>query len=160
MAYRVWRECGQNVEQTLRRLRKSPDGFPLSKPTLIEWREKYDWIARAARAEAEEQRANDAVVGAEGKAITALEKIQQNYETYFETLGTTKVDNQAMFAYTGVVKSIMEIKMKAGAYKAAVFIEVMKDLIEWLSKNDPDAVGVIERNFDDLASWAKEKYAG
>lgn len=160
MAYRVWRECGQNVEQTLRRLRKIPDGFPLSKPTLIEWREKYDWIARAARAEAEEQRANDAVVGAEGKAITALEKIQQNYETYFETLGTTKVDNQAMFAYTGVVKSIMEIKMKAGAYKAAVFIEVMKDLIEWLSKNDPDAVGVIERNFDDLASWAKEKYAG
>jgi hypothetical protein len=144
----------------MRRLRQIPDGFPVSKPTLLDWRDKYDWTGRAARAEAEEQRATDAVVGAEGTAIASLEKVQKNYEGYFETLDKTKIDNQAMFAYTGVVKSIIELKMKTTAYKAGVFTEILRDLIDFLAKNDPDGVNIIERNFDDLALWAKERYAG
>jgi hypothetical protein len=160
LAYRTWRACGQNIEMTAKKLRDMPDGFPVTRPTLMEWRDKYDWIARAARAEAEEQKATDAVVSAEGKALAALEKVQQNYEDYFEALGKAKVDNQAMYAYTGVVKAIMEIKAKTAAYKAALFLEFLRDLVEWFSKNDPPAVEIIERNFDDLAAWAKEKHAG
>ena len=34
----------------------------------------------------------------------------------------------------------------------------MKDLIEWLGKNDPDSVDAIERNFDDFVAFAKERY--
>jgi inhibitor of KinA sporulation pathway (predicted exonuclease) len=64
-----------------------------------------------------------------------------------------------MFAYTGVVKSITEIKAKTGAFKAALFIDFMKDLIDWLSKNDPEAVAVIEGVFDDFVQYAREKYA-
>ncbi len=158
LAYRIWRECGQNVELTLRKLRQHPQGFPLSKPTLYDWIETYNWKDRAAKAEAEEQRATDAVVSAEGRAIAALESVQKNYEDYFKTLGTATVDNQAMFAYTGVVKSIIDLKMKTATYKASLFVEFMKDLVEWFSKNDPDGLTVIERNFDDIAAWAKERH--
>jgi hypothetical protein len=158
LAYRIWRECGQNIELALRKLRQHPQGFPLSKPTLYDWMETYNWKDRAAKAETEEQRATDAVVSAEGKAIAALESVQQNYEAYFKTLGASKVDNQAMFAYTGVVKAVMELKAKTSAYKASFFLEFMKDLVEWLAKNDPDGLAVSERNFDDLAAWARARH--
>jgi hypothetical protein len=156
-AYQTWRACGQNYQLTQRELKKK--GFIISTPTLYDWAEKYTWKERAARAEAEEQKATDAVISAEGKAIGSLEKVQARYETYFETLGDGKIDNQAMFAYTGVVKSITEIKAKTGAFKAALFIDFMKDLIDWLSKNDPEAVAVIEGVFDDFVQYAREKYA-
>jgi hypothetical protein len=158
LAYQVWRRCGQNVEMTLRELRKHPDGFPASKPTIYDWMEAGNWKERAARAEAEEHKATDATRNAEGRALASLEGVQIKYEEYFESLGKGKVDNQAMFAYTGVVKSIVEIKQKTGAYKASLFLEFMRDLVGWFSKNDPEAMGAIERNFDDLAGWARERY--
>ncbi len=158
LAYRVWRECGQNVEATLRELRKRPDGFPVSKPTLYDWIDTYGWKDRAARADVEEHKAADATMNAEGRALASLESVETRYEEYFKTLGTATVDNQAMFAYTGVVKSIVEIKQKTGAYKASLFLEFLRDLIDFFSKQDPGGVAVIEGNFDDLAAWAKEKY--
>jgi hypothetical protein len=158
LAYRLWRASNQNVEQTLRELRKHPEGFPLSKPTLYTWMDEGAWKERATRADAEEQKANDATASAEGRALLSLESVQQHYEEYFKTLGKARVDNQAMFAYTGVIKSIFDIKMKASAHKATLFLEFMRDLVQFLSKHDPDSVGVIEKNFDEFASWAKEKY--
>lgn len=155
-AYQAWRKCGQNVEMTLRDLARQ--GYRISKPTVYDWKEKYGWEDRAARAEAEERKAADAVAGAEGRAIASLEKVQGRYEKYFETLGEAKVDNQAMFAYTGVVKSITEIKAKMGAFKSAIFVDFMRDLIDWLARNDPDCLTAIEKNFDGFVAHAKEKY--
>ncbi|MHB8110878.1 MAG: hypothetical protein ACYDHW_12715, partial [Syntrophorhabdaceae bacterium] len=143
-AYRTWRECGQNVEQTIAALKKK--GYFTSKPTLYDWIEKYGWKERAARAEVLERKTADVTMNAEARALASLEKVQARYETYFETLGEGKVDNQAMYAYTGIVKSITEIKAKTGAVKATIFLDFMRDLIEWLGKNDPDSVDVIERN--------------
>lgn len=42
---------------------------------------------------------------------------------------------------------------------SAFFIDFMKDLINYLTKNDPEAVQYIERNFDEFIAFAKEKYA-
>jgi hypothetical protein len=95
----------------------------------------------------------------DAKAITSLDTVRQRYEKYFASLGDAVVDNQAMFAYTGIIKSISEIKAKTGAYKSSLFLGFMRDLIDWLSKNDPDSVAVIEKNFDDFIQFAKEKYA-
>jgi len=156
-AYRTWRGCGQNIEQTLSALKRK--GYSISKPTLYDWIEKYGWKERAARAEAEERKATDLSTNAESRALASLEKVQLRYETYFETLGEGKVDNQAMYAYTGIVKSITEIKAKTGSFKAALFLDFMKDLIEWLGKNDPSALEAIERNFDDFVRYAQERYA-
>jgi len=155
-AYRAWRECGQNIEQTLSALKKKE--YSISKPTLYDWIEKYGWKERAARAEAEEQKANDLTANAESRALASLEKVQTRYEKYFETLGEGKVDNQAMFAYTGIVKSCAEIKAKIGAHKGALFLEFLEDIIQYLGKNDPSALFAIERNFDDYVKYAREKY--
>ena len=38
------------------------------------------------------------------------------------------------------------------------FVDFMRDLIDWLSRNDPDTVAAIEKNFDEFVKWAKEKY--
>ncbi len=156
-AYRAWRECGQNIEQTLKRLKKK--GYSISKPTLYDWVEKYGWKERAARTEAEEKKATDTAASAETEAILCLDKIKKRYETYFDTLGEGKVDNVAAPNYVNTVKAIAEIKMKAGAHKASLFLDFMRDLIEWLSKNDPDSVDIIERNFDEFVAFARERYA-
>ena len=42
--------------------------------------------------------------------------------------------------------------------KGEFFIDCMKELISFLSKNDPEAVPVLEKNFDDFIAHAKEKY--
>lgn len=156
-AYETWRACGQNVEQALAALRSK--GYSISKPTLYDWMEKYGWKDRATRAEVYEKKTGDQAMSAEARALASLEKVQERYEQYFDTLGVGKVDNQAMFAYTGIVKSITDIKAKTGAVKAALFLDFMKDLIEWLGKNDPDAIDAIERNFDDFVRYAQETYA-
>jgi hypothetical protein len=156
-AYKTWRDCGQNIEQTVAALAKK--GYFITKPTIYDWMEKYGWKERAARAEVEEKKAIDITMNAEARAITSLEKVQERYEKYFETLGEGKIDSQAVYAYTGIVKSIAEIKEKTGAVKATLFLDFMRDLIEWLGKNDPDSVDVIERNFDEFVAFAKERYA-
>lgn len=155
-AYRTWRECGQNVEMTLRQMEKK--GWKLSRPTIYEWADKYAWKDRAARAEAEEHKAADAVKNAEDNAVRSLEKVRERYERYFDAMSEGTVDNQAMYAYTGVVKSIAEIKMKTGAFKASLFLDFMKDLIDWLSKNDPALLAAFEAHFDDFVRYAREKY--
>ena len=158
LAYRIWRECGQNAELTLRKLKAHEQGFPLSKPTLYEWMEAYTWKDRAARAEAEERRIADAVQNAEARAIASLEKVQEQCEAYLRSLGPAKVDSQVLFAYVNVVKSVAGMKAKAGEQKAALFLDFMKDLIGWLSKNNPAGMAVIEGSFDDFVTWAREKY--
>jgi len=156
-AYLTWRKCGSNVEMTLRELAKQ--GWTLTKPTLYEWMEKFGWKERAARAEAEEMKAADAVQNAEARAVASLEKIQKRYEDYFDTLKPgDKIDTNEVHAYKGVIMAIGEIKAKTGAQKAALFLGFMRDLIDWLSKNDPEGVSAIERNFDEFVSYAKEKY--
>lgn len=157
-AFRKWRSCGQNIQLTQKELKKT--GYIISQPTLYDWSEKYNWKERAARAEAEEQKSNDAITSAEGKAIASLTKIQKRYEDYFEGLEPgARIDAQDVHAYKGVVTAIADIQAKTGAFKASLFLDFMRDLIDWLSKNDPDTVSAIEKNFDDFVVFAKEKYA-
>ncbi len=157
-AYRMWRECNQNVTRTLVRLREHPEGFPLTKPTLYNWMKEDKWEERAARAEAEERKVTDAVVGAEAKAIAVLTRVIGKMEEQLES--PSGIDPQMVFAYRNVVKTYMELQMKTGAYKASLFLEFLRDLIDFFAKHDQAAVAVIEQNFDNLAAWAKEKYAG
>ena len=157
-AYQAWRACGQNIEATVRELRKQ--GYLITKPTLLDWREKFTWRERAARAEAKEQEAKDARLGVRDKALASLQKRKEQYDTYLDSLTEgTAPDNQALFAYTGIIKTITELEMKTAAFKAACFLDFMRDLVDWLSKHDPDAVPVIERNLDDYSAHARETYA-
>lgn len=157
-AYATWRQCGQNIEATVRELRKL--GYLITKPTLCDWREKFSWKERAARAEVIGQKASEAAgQTTEQMALASLYRVMEKYETYFETLTSVALDNQTMFAYIATVKAIRDIETKSNALKAACFLDFMKELIEWLSKHDVDAVPAIERNLDDFAAYAREKYA-
>jgi hypothetical protein len=85
-------------------------GYLITKPTLIDWRDKFTWRERAARAEAEEQRGKDASLSAEQKLLVSLIKQAENYEAYFETVPKAAMpDNQAVYAYTNLSKTIIQL---------------------------------------------------
>ena len=154
-AFQAYRECGGNVEATLRRLREI--GYSLSKPTLYDWIRKFNFKERLARADLKAQEARDAALTTEEQLLSSLIQQKEKYEAYFDGLGRA-VDNQAQYAYTNLVKTIIDIKAKMGADRAALFLTFLKDLVSYLAAEDPEAVPFIERNFDDFVAHAREKY--
>lgn len=55
-------------------------------------------------------------------------------------------------------QSEREAALKSEAQRSALFLDFVRDLIEFGSKNDPQLVDVVESNFDDLIQWGREKY--
>jgi len=155
MAFKKYVECGGNVDMTIRELNK--EGFPLSKPTLYEWIEKFDFKGRMSNVDAERQKSTDSQLSFEEGMITALISRKDAYEEYFKTQ-SGNLDHQAQYAYAGIIKSILDIKERLSSFKASLFLDFMRDMINYLSKNDPEALPLIERNFDDFVAFAKEKY--
>jgi len=51
-----------------------------------------------------------------------------------------------------------EAALKSTAQRAALFLDFVKDLIEFGGRNDADLVRAVENNFDDLIQWGREKY--
>ncbi len=155
LAFRLYCECGGNVEAALRALEKA--GLKLSKPTFYEWMRKYNFGARRGKVDAETQKTADSQISFEAQMMNALLKQKDKYEAYFDTL--TIPDHQAQYAYAGVIKTIFDIRTKTAAFKTSLFVDFMKDLVNFYSKNDPEVVPMIERNFDDFMTFAREKYA-
>jgi len=155
LAFRVFCACGGNVEMTLRELKKQ--GLELSRPTMDEWIEKFNFIDRRLKVDMERQKSTDNQISFEERMMSDLLKQKEKYEKYFESI--TGIDNQAQFAYSSLLKTIMDIKSKLGSDKAGLFIDFMKELISYLSREDPVAVPVIEKNFDEFISYARIKYA-
>jgi transcriptional regulator with XRE-family HTH domain len=52
-----------------------------------------------------------------------------------------------------------EAVLKSTAQRAALFLDFVRDLIEYGGRNDPDLVRAVEDNFDDLIQWGREKYS-
>ncbi|MEK6744284.1 MAG: hypothetical protein AABZ15_11760 [Nitrospirota bacterium] len=155
-AFQLWRKCGRSPERVVKELRDQ--GHMVTRQSIDTWKNKGLWEDRAARAEALEQTVNDPQLSGEEKMIAALLGQKDRYEKYFETLPIGEMDTQAVYAYTNMITTIQSIRQKTAAYKAEQFIDFMKDLIGWLSKNDPESVPAIEKNFDDFIAFAKEKY--
>lgn len=154
LAFSFYCEEGGNVEGTLRRLEKV--GLKLSKNTFYEWMKKFNFEERLKNIDAERQRTKDSQISFEEKMINTLLDQQKTYEDYFKTL--TVPDHQAQYAYAGIIKTILDIRAKMGSFKSALFLDFMKDMISFLTKNDPEAVPFMDRNFDDFINFAKEKY--
>lgn len=57
-------------------------------------------------------------------------------------------------------QSEREAALKSTAQRAALFLDFVRDLIEYGSRNDPELVRAVEGNFDDLIQWGREKYQG
>jgi hypothetical protein len=108
LAYKVWVECGGNFSETERKLKRADLGLPVSRQTLMSWAGKYDWKGRAARVEAEERKREAAV--AEDGLVAALGKQKERYERYFDTMAEGVVDNQACYAFCGLVKTMIGVR--------------------------------------------------
>lgn len=112
LAYKVWREHGQNLSETERVL-NGELGYVISRQSLHAWKTEYDWENRAARAEAQaRQMAKDSA----GDSLLAYSiKQKQKYEDYFEGLPIGKIDNNAVYAYNSILKTILDIREKTDA---------------------------------------------
>lgn len=145
---------GKNKEAMLRELKKQ--GCEITRPTLDAWIKELNMEERLKQADKEKREAADSQLTIEEKTVKALQKRKEHYETYLDS--TPGVDTQVEYAYTGIIKMIFDIKSKSATYKVETFLTFLKDLIEYLSKNDPKAVDVIEDNFNEFVAWARAKY--
>lgn len=109
LAFKAYCVEGGNVEATLRRLEKE-QGLKLSKPTFYDWMKKYNFEERLEKVDAERQKTKDSQISFEEKMLNDLIVQKEKYEKYFETLAG--IDNQAQYAYTNIIKTIMEVRKK------------------------------------------------
>lgn len=154
MAFKAYLESGGNVEITLKTLEK--EGLKLSKTTFYNWMEQYNFKERLTKIDEEKQKSGDFQISFEDRMFNSLLDRKESYDTYFEN---NPNDHQAQYAYAGIIKTLFDIRTKTQAFKTSLFLDFMKDLIIFFSKNDPDAVPIIERNFDAFMAYAKDKYA-
>jgi hypothetical protein len=157
LAYRIWRECGQSPEATVKKLNSEHD-YTVSRQTIYEWMEKYNWKERAAAAEAVEQKAKDPQLSGTEKMLTSLVSSQQRYEKYFESLGVLGIDNQAQYAYNNTMETIVSIRKKLEE-KPDLFRMtpiVMDAFVQFIKKVEKDQAAqapvfaLIDRFFDDV----------
>lgn len=152
LAYTLWRDNGRNltkVEQLLKREHQTP----VSRVTLTKWRDDFGWEERAAQAEAQAKALKDATNIETLLADLVGRKTQ--YDTYFKNLAIGKVDNQATYAYAGLLKRIAEMQQMqmtvVGFDRPKFFLENLQWLVEWLKKNDVEGLQVLARNIDAMA---------
>lgn len=133
LAFRVYCEEGGNVEGTLRRLEKD-HGLKLSKPTFYEWMKKFNFEERLKNIDAERQKANDNQISFEEKMMSDLMRQKEKYEAYFEAL--SGIDNQAQYAYTNIVKTIIELSRKIKPAKEVKDPAEMKRLADEILESE------------------------
>lgn len=109
LAFKTYCEEGGNVEGTLRILAKKHD-LKLSKPTFYDWMKKYNFEDRRLKVDIERQKARDSQISFEDKMLNDLVRQKDKYEKYFEQ--TENPDHQATYAYTGIIKMIIDVKKK------------------------------------------------
>ena len=110
-AYRSWRACGRSPMKAVLDLERK--GFSIGRTAIQEWVRRFSWKERAARADAEEERAREAVGEETARLLADLERQRAKYERFFEGLEDGGVNNQAIYAYTILIKTIGDVKKKA-----------------------------------------------
>ncbi|MDA8170304.1 MAG: hypothetical protein M0Z48_00545 [Nitrospiraceae bacterium] len=108
MAFGVYCLLGGNVSKTLVELAKR--GLKLSRPTMDKWIKDYRFAERMQSADAERQRANDSQLSFEQAMMSKLVAQIEKYEMYLES--APGIDNQATYAYTNLLKTVVELSRK------------------------------------------------
>ena len=153
--YAVWLECGQNVAATVRALKEK--GFEaVTRQTLAKWIEDNGWKDRAAREAAAEKEIQ--TLSRDDVSLVLLSKQCVKYEKYFETLGETKIDTQATYAYTNLLTSMNTIRQRTTEYKVTVFSDFLRDFIDYAAIEDQEAKAVLERHFEGFVKATRAKY--
>lgn len=125
------------------------EALGVSRNTLAEWRDWAGWDAAKA--------AKD---GYEAKLLTVRDELMIEIEAK-PLAATTHLDALSK------IEAILERRSKAAREAAdniarqrgEMFLQFIKDLIDYGGKHAPEITGAIQDNFDDLIQWGREKYA-
>lgn len=107
LAFKTYCECGGNIEQTIRELKKK--GLDVSKPTFYEWMKKLNFEERMKDIDAMKAQAEDIKANSKEKILVDLQRQKDRYDNYFAGIAPA-IDNQAVFAYTNLTKTITDIQ--------------------------------------------------
>lgn len=98
-----------------------------------------------------------------------LEKIRDNIMQEIEetTLVSIKNVSPALFDSLSKVDALLDRNRKAAReahdaiarQRGEMFLQFIKDLIEYGGKHNSDISDVIQNNFDDIIQWGRERYA-
>lgn len=155
MAFKVWREAGQNLVKTVKVLSRD-HGYDITRQSLAKWRDEYSWERRAAAMAAEEQEQLEAM--SDASILNSLLQRRRQYEAYFDTLKPGQIDNQAQYGLNSVLKTLIDIRKQTGHFKIEEFSSFFRDLVDFLRREDPEAADAVARNFDAFAGHIRKKY--
>lgn len=163
LAYDTWKRCGQSFVETVRIL-KQEHKFTVTRQTLSSWSKEYDWEGRSARAEAEAERFDESADISDNALLAALLKQKKNYEDYFATLPSGRIDNQAVYAYSNLLKKIVDIRPKGDGApvdidRPKLFLEDLEFIAQVLKELDPEGLKVFGRNIDVIVARFKDEHA-
>ena len=156
LAFRCYHKCGGNVEAALRELEK--EGLKLSKPTLYEWIEKFNFKERLKNADAVVQEAADIKAHYREKILADLKKQKERYDKFFESLSEGQIDTQATYAYNSLCKTISDIQRdldsKPDLFRMAPvvmdeFVRFVKKVVKEQASQEM-VFGLIDRFFDEV----------
>lgn len=162
LAYRLWRDCGQNLREAHRQLTGDEFGHSASYKSMKKWKKKYEWEARAARVEAEEKRIADG--SSDDGLLSALISQKNRYINYFDSLPAGKVDNQANYALVGLINGIQDLRERQRKAETPdidlprLFLSHLDFIAETLKDKDPDGVVILLKHFDDLTEAYKRHH--
>lgn len=125
------------------------EALGVSRNTLAEWRDWAGWDAAKA--------AKD---GYEAKLLTVRDELMLEIEAK-PLAATTHLDALSK------IEAILERRAKAtreaadsiARQRGEMFLQFIKDLIDYGGKHAPEITSAIQDNFDDLIQWGREKYA-
>jgi hypothetical protein len=141
LAFRIWRETGQNWTDTIRRLSGEYGYTKLKRQTLYDWAQAHDWQDRAARLQSEEERAEISKLLGRERILADLDAQKRRYEDYLNSLDRGKIDNAAVTAYANLLKVMegMQSKIEAGAglNKLQLAMDVMRNLSGFVRESYP-----------------------
>jgi hypothetical protein len=138
-AYQAYINCNQNLTETVRELKKR--GYVISRQTLSDWKQKYDWDGRAARTDIEQNRVDNAL--SDYSLIKPLLDQLPRYEEYFATLPVGQLDNQAVYARNHIIKTIFSIKESVEKRKGNID-ESINPANQKIIKTPQDALKALE----------------
>ncbi len=165
LAFRVWRECGQSATVTLRKLAQEYDWPNLTRGALYDWISQHDWNGRAARLQAEEERAEVAKLMGREKILADLTTRKGSYERYLEQIEAKGgVDNAATTAYANLCKTIMQLQDKieggAGLSKLDLAKDMLRQQFAFVRESYPDHAAAFLEVMEPFSDRLVDLYGG
>ncbi|MBF0518914.1 MAG: hypothetical protein HQK92_04240 [Nitrospirae bacterium] len=151
IAYQVWRDGECNFESAVEVLNKKFQ-FLITAKTVKEWAKKYNWKERLKHEELENEKLRKAKRVTTESLIGDLLIQKEKYDSQ------TELDNQSTNAYKSLINTINNLYKSSAKSKLDAYIDVMRIYVQWLVRNDPNGVKVVEKNMDEFTLFLTEKY--